>query len=284
MADFLGQLIVQVNRASNALAELWFWPLQGLPVWLQVSITAVPVTLFALLVFRFASDQAGIAFAKDQIKAHLLELWLYRDYPLVMLKAQGRVALNSFAWLGYSIVPLLVMLGPVALLLVQTEARFAYRAVAPGESVIVVADFAQADVATPELVLADGLRQETPTLRTAASATEPARAWWRVAGVAGGEHLLQLRILDAAGAAAQRPFAVDTASALAPAAYREGDWRSLGSPSAAPLPAAGPVTSLSIDYPRSRGAWLGLSSASWLLMGATLVLGYALRGVFGVTF
>jgi hypothetical protein len=39
-----------------------------------------------------------------------------------------------------------------------------------------------------------------------------------------------------------------------------------------------------MTYPRSRGVFAGLSSASWILFGATLVLGFALRRAFGVTF
>jgi hypothetical protein len=37
-------------------------------------------------------------------------------------------------------------------------------------------------------------------------------------------------------------------------------------------------------YSRTRGVFAGLSSASWIMFAAALVLGYVLRGLFGVTF
>jgi hypothetical protein len=71
---------------------------------------------------------------------------------------------------------------------------------------------------------------------------------------------------------------------LSPAAYRENDWRSLGYPAARALPAASPVTTLELEYPRARGEFLGLSTASWMLLAFSLLLGFALRGMIGVTF
>jgi hypothetical protein len=66
---------------------------------------------------------------------------------------------------------------------------------------------------------------------------------------------------------------------LAPVVYRKGDWRMLGYPAEPPIAAEAGVLAVELPYTRGRGEFAGLSSASWLLVVATLVLGFALRGL-----
>jgi hypothetical protein len=274
-------LFASVNRAANAVFEPWFSLLGPLPAVAQVCITALPVTLFALLVFRFASDQAGITHAKDQIKAHLLELWLYKDDPRVLLRAQGQVVLQSLAYLGYSLVPMAVMIAPLALVVVQLETRFAFRALGPGESAIVTVSTTDPALlaAEPALALPPALVAETPALRVA----DRAQLLWRLRADQPGAHRAGL-VVGAARAGLRIVAAGEGAPRVSPVAYRENDWRVLGYPAEPPLPADSPFSAIEVGYPRARGEFLGLSSATWLLLGATLAFGFALRGALGVTF
>ena len=67
-------------------------------------------------------------------------------------------------------------------------------------------------------------------------------------------------------------------------AYQAGDWRVLGSAAEPALVSGGGIAVTEVSYARGRAEFIGLSSASWLLLGFSLILGFALRGVFGVTF
>lgn len=71
---------------------------------------------------------------------------------------------------------------------------------------------------------------------------------------------------------------------LAPSLYRNRDIRTLGYPAERALADDQPISSIQISYPRARAEFADLSSASWLLFLFTLVFGFALRGVFRVTF
>jgi hypothetical protein len=270
-----------INNAANAVFDAWLWPWSGLPVAAQVCITALPVTAFALLVFRYCSSQSGIATAKDRIKGYLLELWLYKDDPAVLLRAQGQVVLNSLEYLGYSLVPMAVMIVPLALVMVQLESRFAFRPLQPGESAVVTATLAGtapvSQVAT-DLAVPPELVAETTALRL----DDASQVLWRIRAEAPGEHTLRVRA--GGGEGAVPVLAGATQAPVAVAVYRATDWRVLGHPTARPLAPDGPVDAIEVGYPRARGEFLGLSSASWLLLGASLVLGFALRGWFGVTF
>lgn len=140
-----------------------------MPPWLQIGVTALPLTVLALLVYRLVSDQARIVRSKALIKAYLLELWLYKDDPRVLLAAQVRVVWQSLLYLKSALLPLALLLLPVGLLTAQIEARFAWQAPSPGASLLVVAtvgDEAALLRRAPTLE-GRGVRVETEALRVA---------------------------------------------------------------------------------------------------------------------
>jgi hypothetical protein len=274
-----------VNTISSSAFEIWLTPFRGLSPLVQVCITALPVTIFALVVFRLVSNQAGITRTKDLIKGYLLELWLYKDDPVVLLRAQGQVLLNSLKYFKYSLVPLLIMIVPMALVIVQVETHFGWRGLHPDESVIVTATLKPGAGAGKPLSSLDaslsvpgGLTLETPLLRL----EKERQVLWRVRPDAPGKHEIQLKIGESVARAGIESD--QGATALAPVVYQAGDWRELGYPAGQPLASGSSVESVEVAYPRRYGEYLGLSGASWMLLGASLVFGFALRGVFGVTF
>ena len=116
-----------INTAYGAVFDTWFNLLAPLSTWLQILLTALPVTVLALLVYRYASNQAGIQLAKDRIKGYLLELWLYKDDLGVMLRAQGQVMLYSLRYMGLALVPMAIMIVPIGPVIVQLESQFAFQ-------------------------------------------------------------------------------------------------------------------------------------------------------------
>jgi hypothetical protein len=269
-----------VNQIVNTVFDLWLWPVNGLaPVW-QVFYIALPVTVIALLVFRFASNQDGITGAKNKIKAYLLELWLYKDDIGILLRAQGQVLRYSLIYMRFSLVPMAIMMVPFVFVIIQLESQFAFRGLEPGEPAILMVTV---DSETPvgqldaDLSLPAALVQETPALRS----DRASQVLWRISADGPGRHMIKVRVGDAE---VIRQLVVGDERKLWPTAYRGGDWRVLGSAAEAALPASGDIAMTEISYPRARAEFLGLSSASWLLLGFSIILGFLLRGMFGVTF
>lgn len=270
-----------INRAINAIFDAWLWPFQSLPANWQIIITALPVTVFALLVFRFASNQDGITHVKNKIKAYLLELWLYKDDLGILFRAQGQVFKYSVIYLRYALVPLIIMIVPLALVIVQLESLYAFRGLQPGESAILsvtIAETQNLGEVDADLSLPAGIVQETPPLRIDRSR----QVLWRIRGETPGQHAVKIQSGDRE--ITKQVVVGESDTRLAPIIYRDGDWRILGYPAEQPIDAAAAVLAAELPYMRGRGEFAGLSSASWLLMVATLVMGFALRGFFGVTF
>ena len=269
-----------INGVFNAGVDAWLWALRSLPPFVHLCALALPAAVLALVVYRYASNQAGIHAVKDKLKAYLLELRLFKDDLPVTLRAQGQILRHSVAYMGYALVPLSIMIAPIVLLLIQIESRYAFRPLHPDETTLVeVALQAGAPPGELEatLLLPSGLVCETPALRI----EDERKVLWRVRARRPGEYDMRIRIGDQEVA---KKVLVASAGAPSPAIYRTNDVRTLAYPLERPLPPESIVSSVHLTYPRSLGEFAGLSSASWTWFLATLVFGYALRGLFGVTF
>lgn len=116
------------------IIDLYFLPWARLPPVFGLAAATLLVTVLALLIYKYTSNQQGIKLAKEKIKAHFVEVWLYIDDPLLILKAQAGIFFNGAKYLGFALVPLAVMFFPVMVFLVNCEYRFHYRPFQPGES------------------------------------------------------------------------------------------------------------------------------------------------------
>jgi hypothetical protein len=269
-----------LNAAVTAAVDAWLWAFRSFSPFVQLCALALPVTIMALLAYRFASNQAAIRAVKNRLQAHLLELRLFQDDFGVTLQAQAQILKHSLVYAAHALVPMAVVIVPIALILVQVEARYAWRPIAPGESTIVEATLrstSAVSAAPVSLVMPQGLVDETPPLRIDAQK----RILWRVRAPEPGKYTVGIRAADGES---HKQVVVGAKGRLSPTVYPANDFRTLGYPLEPALRADSDVTSITVGYARSRGEFAGLSSASWILFALTLVYGYALRGLFRVTF
>ncbi|NOR12743.1 MAG: hypothetical protein GQ545_05770, partial [Candidatus Aminicenantes bacterium] len=107
------------NRVFGKIFDLLFIPFRDMNPWVGMIIISFLTGLLMLVIFRYTSNQAGIKKAKNKIKAHLLELRLYKDSLGLSLKAQGNILLANLKYITHSFKPMLVMIIPVILILIQ---------------------------------------------------------------------------------------------------------------------------------------------------------------------
>ena len=104
-----------------------FSPLYGL------AFATLLITAFALIIYKYCSNQPEIKKAKERIKAHFVEVWLFIDDPILILKAQAGIFSQGVRYLAYALIPLAIMFLPVLIFLVNCEYRYHYRPFQPGE-------------------------------------------------------------------------------------------------------------------------------------------------------
>jgi hypothetical protein len=130
-------VIVWLNAAANTLGRVLLAPVALLPGWLSATLIAAVTGVILLIVFKYTSNQCAIKRVRDDIKANLLALKLFKDNLAVTLRAQARVFRGAFLLMLYAVVPILVMAVPVSLMLGQIALWYQARPLAVGEEALV---------------------------------------------------------------------------------------------------------------------------------------------------
>lgn len=113
-----------------------FFPFRSLNPWFGMIFISFLTGLLMIIVFRTTSNQEGIRNIKNKIKAHLLELRLYKDNMSLSLKAQGQIFRCNLKYIGYSAKPMLAMVVPLILLLTQLNLWFGSAPLVPGQAAV----------------------------------------------------------------------------------------------------------------------------------------------------
>jgi hypothetical protein len=133
---FFAQIISWLNVLTNAFGRFFLAPIAVLPGWLSNTIISAVTGVCLLVIFKYTSNQRAIGKVRDDIKANLLALKLFKDSISVTLHAETRVFKGAFLLLFHAIPPMLVMILPVSLLLAQMSLWYQSRPLLPGEAAV----------------------------------------------------------------------------------------------------------------------------------------------------
>ena len=237
--------------------------------------------LLMLFIFRRTSNQAGIRKTKDQIKAHLLELRLFKDNMSVTWSAQGQILRANLRYIGYSFKPLLVMILPLILILVQMNFWFGYKALEVGEAAILKLRLAE----TLNPLELDAVLESTPSVivETPALRLEQEREInWRIRAQSPGRESLTIKVggKDFAKTVSVSGKPLDR---ISPRRVRRSLIDELFYPSEKPFPSSVPVRSIEVVYPAKKLSVLGIR-LHWLIAYfiLSIVFGFALKKPFKV--
>src|SRR3990172_10738495 len=179
-----------LNNILNKTFDLFFYPFEALnPLW-GLSIISFITGIIMLIIFRYTSNQDGIKEAKEKIKAYLLEVRLYKDDMGLMLNAQKNILKHNFTYMKYSVIPMLVMMIPVVLILIQLNFRFGYLPLKPGDDAIVKLNMnkgVNVNGTEAKIIAPSGIEVETPILRI----DEKKEIDWRIRAKSPGDFNLE---------------------------------------------------------------------------------------------
>ncbi|MCP4591112.1 MAG: hypothetical protein GY842_10230 [bacterium] len=129
-----------LNGILVAVFDAIYAPLNILPRWFSLTVLSGVVGVLALLVVKYASNQAAIGQIKDDIKANLLAIKLFKDEMRVMFGAQRRLIWAALRMQYRMIPPMLVMAVPFVLMAAQMGLRYQWRPLGIGEEVLLTAE------------------------------------------------------------------------------------------------------------------------------------------------
>lgn len=267
-----------LNSILNAIFDLILYPFRALPPIYGLIAVSLVTGLLMLIIFKRTSNQQVIKQVKDRLKAHLLELRLYKDDLGLSFAAMKGVLGTNMRYLQQAIKPMLVLMAPTILILIQLAIRYEYRPLQIGESAIVSVNFANASALDEVgLDLPEGVRAETPPLRI----KQKHQVDWRIQAAAEGSWEVNFRIGDEV---VTKELVVG--EKLRPLSSRRVGGKLVDSflnPVEAPLPSTSAIKDIRIQYP-DRDLSLWGWETNWLVVffGFSVVTGFALKGLMGI--
>ncbi len=269
-----------LNSILGAIFDGFFAPFRAFGPWPGMIVISLVTGIVMLLIFKKTSNQDAIRRAKNQIKARLLEIRLFKNDTGASFRSQGAILGANFRYMGHALRPMLVMFIPVLLILAQLNLRYGAASLRPGEQALVkmtLSEKAGAEGTTASLQSSDGLVVETPPLRI----EEEGEVDWRIRAEAPGLHRLTFNV---GGTAVEKSVSVGQNAPAKVAALRARKFMDLFLyPGEKPLPKNSPVVKIEIGFPAQRLPLLG-GTVHWLVafFVLSMVFGFGLKGVFKV--
>jgi hypothetical protein len=260
MSGFAAQVVAWLNVVANALGRLLLAPIGLLPGWLSATLVAGVTGVLLLVAFKYTSNQRAIKRARDQINANLLALKLFKDSTATVFRAQGGVLVGAGRLFLLSLVPMLAMVVPVALLISQLALWYQSRPLRVGEEFVVDLQLGgTGDAEIPEVNLepSDAVEVILGPVRV----TSQRAICWRIVARRPGTSRLVFHTRDEA---AEKELAIGDGFQRVSLQRPARNWMDvLVHPWEAPFAADSTVQSIKIDFP-PRDSWTS-GTNTWIV-------------------
>jgi len=267
------------NRISNAI----FDPVMALfghahPVF-DLLVWPALMGVLAMAVYKAVSNQKALSRVKSQISMRLLEIRLFSHDIFQVLRSTGMILVKNVIYLGNHMLPMVIMFGPFVVILAQLVANYAYDPAPQGSVEILRVELdPDSDVQARDAML------ELPTgvaLEAGPVATADHQVFWRLRADQPGDHVLHMSL---GGETYEKGWAVGGEARKVPLRRLRG-IEAILYPGEPALPGDGPVLSIDLGvHSRALGPLPAgeLGIVLWTFV-FSLVAGFAVKGVFGVT-
>jgi uncharacterized membrane protein (DUF106 family) len=275
-----------LNDLLRPIFDLLQLPLRGLPTVVGILIWSIPVGVFALWVFGKTSDQERIAAVKKRIFAALFEIRLFNDDLRAIMRAQWEILGHVLHYQALALKPMIFILPPLVLVMVQLHQFYGFRGLEPGDSVLLTVRLEPQSAPSDRrpqvsLELPPGLRAETDAVWVPALG----ELNWQLGVDAPGDYDFVVEVDETTYRKTVR--ATDRVDRLSPERPPRAFFDQLEWPSEKPLDRGGPVRSIAVAYPdRDVGirGWHWSWRYAWMVVFfvLTMVVALVLRKPMGV--
>jgi len=156
-----------IVKITNAIFSAMFFPFERMRPDYAILIISLVAGVVMFYLYKWTSCQGRLAKVQQRIKAHILEIQLYKTDLYVMFRALYRVLVKNFTYLGLLLPSATLLIFLVVLIVVQCYPRFEYRPVKPGEGFVLKAtmkDWDSVAAGSLRLTVPDGMAVEAGPL------------------------------------------------------------------------------------------------------------------------
>lgn len=270
-----------LNAGISGFFSLLISPFKSIdPLW-SLTFISLLVGILMLLIFRYTSNQRAIQEVKNKISAYIFELRLFKDDLGTVLSAQKNIFKYNMRYMSYALKPMLFMIIPLAIILIQLEGWYGFKALVPNESAVVSLKLSEKGrdvISSISATSAPGVEIESPALRIQSEK----EVNWRVLAKETGQSELTFKVND-------QTFTRDVIVAdkgltrVTPSSFKSGLWNFLLNPGGKAIPDNPYVEEIQIGYPLN-SVTVYKWGLHWLLilMVLSIAFGFALKGLFKV--
>jgi len=259
-----------------------------------VIVLSVVVGLGMIVLFGYTSDQKAIGIAKDQLKAHLLAVRLYRDQLHVVMGSYGKVLRGTGRYLKLAFKPLLYVIIPITLMIVWLDRSLGLTAIQTNTPFLLTVKISKStgfsqigNEADDTQEAFNDARIELPPEITASAppvhVSDENEIVWRLQ--ANRDGAFHVKII-ANGETVTKTVRVSSQLAqVSPECLRGHFWERMFLSGESALPADGSVDSIAVDYP-ARNISLGIADYEmnwiWLFFILSMVAGFIFKELLGI--
>ena len=244
-----------------------------------------------VVLFGYTSDQKAIGVAKDQLKAHLLAVRLYRDQIPVVMGSYGKILRGTGRYLKLAFKPLLYVIIPITLLMVQIDRYLGQTPIPTNAPFLLTVRLGEpsSNVRASEQSLAiDAMNGISIDLPPEIQMTAPPvhinadnEIVWRLAGSKEGRYTVKVALGDQS--AGKTVCVGDDLPRISTIRLRGHFWERMFSSAEPALPENSPIESISINYPDRNIEIAGYGmNWIWLFFILSMVAGFIFKEILGI--
>jgi hypothetical protein len=243
-----------------------------------VILLSLVIGLLMVVLFGYTSDQKAIGVAKDQLKAHLLAVRLYRDQIPVVMGSYGKILRGTGRYLKLAFKPLLYVIIPITLLMVQID-RYLGQTPLPLNTPFLL---------SVHMTGSDALNDATLDLPPEITMTAPPvhipannDIVWRLVGSKDGKYEVKVAVGEQG---AEKAVCIGSdVPRISTIRLRGRFWERMFSSAEPALPENSPIESISINYPDRNIDIAGYGmNWIWLFFILSMVAGFIFKELLGI--
>ena len=242
-----------------------------------VIVVSLVVGLLMVILFGYTSDQKAIGVAKDQLKAHLLAVRLYRDQIPVVMGSYGKILRGTGRYLKLAFKPLLYVIIPITLLIVQIDRYLGATPIPPNAPFLLTVHTASDTLNDVTLDLPPEIAMTAPPVHVPSTN----EIVWRLVGSKEGKYEVKIA---AAGQSAAKAVCVGSGlPRISTVRLRGHFWERMFSSGEPVLPENSPIESISINYPDRNIEVAGYGvNWIWLFFVLSMGAGFIFKEILGI--
>ncbi len=242
-----------------------------------VVLVSVVVGLVMVVLFGYTSDQKAIKIAKDQLKAHLLAVRLFRDQLPVVAGSYAKILRGTGRYLRLAFMPLLYVIIPITVLIVQMDRSLGSTAIQPGHPFLLTV---RAENMEAMNAVSVELPAEIEMTAPAVHIDADNEVVWRLLARKPGDY--EIKLVSGAESAVKAVRVSSELARVSPVRLR-GQFLERMLSSGEPALPQGAIESISVSYPERNIDIAGYEmNWIWLFFILSMVAGFAFKELLGI--